>query len=258
MAFPRRPRTYRRRPYRSKRTFRRKSFRRIPKKAKFSVAKSLGYKGFHCFKESASGQLTITGSPASPNSPDVQEIKINSQTYSTWRFNLNQVSDWRNYQNLFQQFRVTGVAIRIFPAHNSSSFLTNTTYSDTTPAVTGTAVATTRPIPSIVYKVDPNDVVDPSTFNSLLEKDPKYMTLDRVRKIYLKPKLTMVQAEGTALSESHLVNTNSVKWANLDKLEAAPSTLYDYHGLDMGTMGCEGSVTMQFVITYYFQCKTQT
>lgn len=230
------------------------------KKARYTVAKSLGYKGFHCFKEAASGSLTITGSPASPNSPNVQEIKINGETYPTWRFNLNQINDIRNYQNLFQQARLTGVQIKFFPSHNISGYLTQSTILDASGAAAGSSTSVVRPIPTLVYKFDPNDVSAPSSFENLLEKDPRFIYLNgsRPQKLYLKPKLSIVQAEGSLVSDSILANTKSAKWINLDKLLAAPDVTYDYKGLDMGTMGCHGSVTMPIVVTYYFQCKTPT
>lgn len=243
-----------------RRTYRKKFNPRWRKKQRFTVAKSLGYKGFHCFKEAASGSLTITGTPGSPNSETVQEIKINGETYPTWRFNLNQINDIRNYKNLFQQARLTGVQIKIFPSHNASSYLTNSTILDAAGDPAGTSTSTFRPIPSLVYKFDPNDHTNPSSFENLLEKDPRFVYLNGTypRKIYIKPRLRMVQAEGLLLTDSILANTKCAKWINLDKLEDAPSSTYDYAGLDMGSMGCHGTVTMPIVLTYYFQCKTPT
>lgn len=247
-------------PMRKRRRPNKRGRRRIAAKTKYTVAKMLGYNGFHCFKEATSGSLTITGSPGSPNSPSVQEIKINGQTYPTWRFNLNQINDWANYARLFQQARVTGVSIKVFPAHNISGYLTNSVITSPGGTVSGNSVSTVRPIPTLVYKFDPNDHANPSSFENLLEKDPSFLYLDgKPHSIFVKnPKLNMVTAEGSLVTDSVFVTTNSTKWINLGKLAAAPDVKYDYTGLDMGTMGCEGSVTMPIVVTYYFQCKTPT
>jgi len=245
--------------YRSKRKFKRRVRKKyIPKKQKFGTLKSLNYKGFHCFKEKASGVLTITGSPGAPNSQIVQNIEINGQNYSTWRFNLNQINDIVNYKNLFQQGRLTGVSIKFFPPHTESSYLINYKNTDAAGNPSGASVATSRPIPTLVYKFDPNDVAAPTSFANLLEKEPKFLYLNRPRSLYLKPKLLMVQGEGSLASASTFVNTKSVKWLDMNQVTAAPDVTYDYCGMDMGTMNCQGSVQIPMVLTYYFQCKHQT
>jgi len=238
--------------------------KRVAQKTKYTIAKMLGYGGFHCFKEKVSGVLTITGSPESPNSQIVQNISIRGANYSSWRFNLNQISDIGNYQRLFQQARMTGCQIKFFPSHNMSSYLTNSTITDAAGAPAGTSVSTVRPIPTLVYKFDPNDVVAPTSFNNLLEKDPRFIYLNRPKKLYVKPKLLTVNQEGSIVADTIFTNTNAVKWINLNKLVPVPAggtpvdTTYDYCGLDMGSMNCQGSVQVPFVLTYYFQCKTQT
>jgi hypothetical protein len=246
--------------YRSKRKFKRGRKKYVPKKQKFGNLKSLNYKGFHCFKEKASGVLTITGSAGAPNSQIVQNIAINGENYSTWRFNLNQINDIQNYKNLFQQGRLTGVQIKFYPPHTMSSYTTSSKILDAAGNPAGSSTSTVNPIPTLVYKFDPNDTAVPTSFENLLERDPRFIYLNRPKSLFLKPKLLMVTAEGSTLppTPSIFVNSKTTKWLNMNSLDVAPSVIYDYCGLDMGSMNCQGSVDIPMVITYYFQCKHQT
>lgn len=254
-----------RRPYKKSR--RSTQTRYLPKRTKMAITKSIGYKGFHCFKETTSGSLRMT--PIATNNPynyELQNLQVNGLDLpnAAWQFNINHVADWGNYARLFQQFRVTGVAIKFFPAHNVSNFPVDTVTSSSAmpPIVQSTATNIADTIPSLVYKFDPNDTVNTTSWSSLLEKDPTFRPTNRIISLYIKrPRLNMVQQDQGVGQASIEVNTKSAKWCNWDSVTtqlANTTSPYTYKGMDMGCHNIVKPQQLQFIMTYYFQCKTPT
>jgi len=227
----------------------------VPNAKKFGIAKSLGYAGFHCFKEKSIGTLSISPETGTTNNFKLDDLRINNLglTNNQWMFNINQVKQWEQYQALFQQFRITGVKIKIYPG------ITQSMDGQTTDGGNVTTYSG-RSIPNLVYKFDPNDNIAWSNFVECMTSDPKIVQTNRPLSLYMKPKLMVADYQTSNIQNDNVI-TDSVKWCNFDKVNAQtgdPATPppYTYTGLDMGCMNCDGRQTMNFVITYYFQCKT--
>lgn len=269
------------RPRKPKRNVWKRHHKGISQNKKFGIAKSLGYSGFHCFKEKTSGFLTIgPSSPTDSTSPVLNNLLINGTNMpdAQWKFNINQIGDLANYQGLFQQFRITGVKIKFYPCHNSSMYPsvgTETPDLNTTEYDGGTATGiTTRTRPSSPSDPGPNPIADanevntvskcipnlvwdydstvnaapyPATFSKFLEHDPKFRRLTNPFSIYLKPKLRSDTASFTGAKDG--------EWCNLASVSAQN---YNYTGLLMGGHNVESRTNVQFIMTYYFQCKNQS
>lgn len=250
-------------PFRKNRRHNRRWRRRprvLGKKKKFAVAKSLGYKGFHCFKETTNG--TINMGPISQTEPynfKLNDIKVNNLSLSptaaaAWRFNINQVTQWTYYRALFQQFRITGVKIKFFPA------ITNTMDADISASDIQDRLFQGENVPSLIYKMDPNDNINWTAWSECMQCDPKVKTTKHMTSIYFKPKLRTADYQ-TSNVQNDSVNTKTAKWCNFDKVVGqtdAPvqAPAYTYSGLDMGSYNNTSRMNLNFLITYYFQCKT--
>lgn len=246
---------------RSRRRYTRKRrFRGTTKRQRFTVAKTLGYKGFHCFKEVTNGTINI--GPLSPTQPynfKANDIKVNGlslapTTSARWAFNINQVTQWQTYKALFQEFRVTGVKIKFFPG------ITQSMDADISASDIQDRVFQGENVPSLVYKMDPNDNINWSQWSECMQSDPKIRQVNRPFSIYFRPKMGIANYQTSNIQNDPVV-TNAVKWCNWDKVEVqsdAPVNppAYTYAGLDMGCYNTTSRMTLNFVITYYFQCKT--
>jgi len=274
--------------YRSNRKFKRgrkSKPRYVSKKTKFGISKSLGYKGFHCFKEKTQGTLSISNySPLTATTPVLQALEVNGvpQPNARWRFLITHLTDWQNYSNLFRQYRITGVKIQFYPCHNVSAFPVDVDNvinlrqdpdvpDPTDPGTNAYTITSADPnpppaelpntsnqasacIPSLVWKqtsVVPTANPYPATFADMLEHDPKFSRANRPFSIYVKPRLTSTDSAG------QVIETSAGKWCNFQALDTQPAA-YPYQGLLMGAHNIDRRMQIPFIMTYYFQCKNQS
>lgn len=227
-------------------------------RARYGIAKSLGYNGFHCFKETTSGVMRIAPDGQNPYNHTVSSITIGNVNYSNrFLFNLNQCPDYVSYKELFDLFRITGVRLKFFP---TSSVGINTTGTETGGAGGNTVTTQIGSVPALVYEKDKTDSNQLVNWNTFMERDPKFMYLDKPKSIYMKPKLLMIQQDQGLGASSINVKTSNRPWClttNLVPPQAPGATPqpYDYHGLDMGVFNINTNAVVPFTLTYYFQCK---
>lgn len=228
---------------------------RVNKSSRYSVVKSLNYNGFHCFKEKMMTTLALT-CDASGDCAATTELGT-GWSDDVYQFQLNTLGDVTHYQALFEQYRITGVKLKIFPNANVATTDGTTTGTDGTGNV-ATAYAPT-PIPKFWWNYDFNETTNPATIEKLMEKNVKTTTFDRPITIYIKNPTIL---STTTLDPSEDISTTNMirrtvksPWLNLTDEGIACGHL----GVEFGLFGAQPTAryTPRMVVSYYFQCKGQ-
>lgn len=223
------------------------------KSSRYSIVKELNYNGFHCFKEKYMTTLAMT---CDGNGDCALTTTVGAGWSSPcWQFKLNQLGDVTNYQNMFDQYRITGVKMKIFPNHTNAAYPGSTTGTDGTGTVTTTYLP--QPIPKFWYVYDANDAGNPGSMASAMEKNIKTLSFtDRPISIYIKNPCAL---STTTVDPSSAVNiTNMTRrpvkspWLNLDT-----GIGVGHLGIEMGLFGAQATqrYNPRCVITFYFQTK---
>lgn len=242
-----------------------------PNKAKrYAIVKEMGYNGFHCFKEKVFKTYTITtdldgAGMLSTSDPPTDGWSESSQTYQ-----LSDLTDHLSYQGLFDEFRITGVSIKVFPLWDAASSIVQTAgettgeiYNTVSPPAVVNTTATdidsqtnSFQVPYIFWRIDKNDVTNPASVSAMMEKDPKFMRWNGTKKIYVQNPtvLALASNDPTEAVDVNNMIRRPVKspWLSLQTGRSAK-----HMGLELGIMNAQPSSRhpINCVLTYYFQCK---
>lgn len=165
MAFTRRF-TRRRRNWRKRRpTYVNK--KRYTKK-KFSLTKTLNYKGVVFFRDKAQQTVSLTANTGTTN------------TYtSAFVFSLSNLSNMTAYTALFRSYMITGVKITWFPVAQVP----------TPETASGTGPSNAQGSMQLFYKPDYQDVTPWPSYTASLQQDPKVVPFnDYKRKCFFRPR----------------------------------------------------------------------
>lgn len=223
------------------------------KSSRYSIVKRMNYNGFHCFKEKYMFTFRMdTDANGDCANSTAGGTGWGSPVYTN---KLNQLGDITNYQNLFEQYRITGIKLKIFP--NRTEALTPGESSS--PGGTQISETTYWPIPKLWYNYDNNDGVNPPDILTLMERDPKLVMIkDKPISIYIRN--PSVLSQGVMQTVASTAPTTSVTtrplkspWLNL----TADGVNVGHVGLEFGIFGAQPSTTFRLrtVATFYFQCK---
>lgn len=203
----------RRRPRRSRKTFNKKRYSRssFPRKRRLS--------DFSEYRFKRTVQWTGANVPTSSATVD---------TFGAFLFQLSQVPNYTEFQNLFDQFKITGVSIRFIPRQtvtttNSQSFGT------------------------FMYDLDYTDAVVPTSVDELYQRQStKFMMMPNTRmwKIFIRPKTSVSSTSG-----NQVLSTNG--WVDLD----ATTVSSPYYGLKWAWHGATVATFMDVYVTYYFKFR---
>lgn len=198
-------------------------------KAKMSRALSLPVNArIHRFKK------TLIGSYVN--------VYSNTDTTAGYLFRLNTLQDWPDIVNMYDQYCIYKVIVRLEPLNNQA--LVN--------AAPGGGGVTPATLGHIYSVIDYNDVSN-ITLNNLVQYSTfKYTRSDRVHKRVIYPKtFDLVFSSSTSVT-----NAGSPKTQYIDT--AHPET--DHYGLKVYFEAGGGNTEnicyiVRPVITYYFRCK---
>lgn len=227
---------------------------RVAKDKRYGIVKQLNYNGFHCFKEKFMKTLSMTATTDgdacySPGAPG------GGFGAASWKFQLNDLGDLADYGALFDQYRITGVKIKIFPQFTQSITPWSTTGSDGTGTVATASV--TQPLPNLWYTYDTNDANNPANIGAVLEKDPKMVRFNKPVSIWI--------ANPHVLSTTTKDANSSINVGNMVRRPVrspwlaftTDGTSTSHLGVELGLFGAQASqrYNMRAVVTYYFQTK---
>ena len=236
--------------FNKKKGYKKKGYK-TSKKAKFSMVKQLNYNGFHCFKEKFMTTFPLT---CDGNGDCAFTTGVGTGWSSpVYQFKLNQLGDVTHYQNMFDQYRITGIKMKIFPNSTVSGTVASTTGTDGTGTVATAFLP--QPIPKLWYTYDADDSGNPASVLALFEKDVKTRTFNRDITIYIKNPCAL---STTTKDPSSIVDVSNMvrrpiksPWINTSDPDVG------HLGIEWGLFGAQATqrYNPRVVLTYYFQCK---
>lgn len=241
MAFKRR--------YRPRRKGRRYRTRpKFNKNRKFAAVKELNNAGFHQFKETISQNVAFTTDNRGKSMwSSAAGTGFNQATGGIWTLNDILSTQMDAYKVLFNQYRITGIRMKLFPGFNVASTDTVDT--------TGESVYAEN-LPRLYLKTDYANVTNPATWADYLSTNPKVFRFNKPLTIWLKPR---IQQPVTADTESSLDVTNMRRVvAKLQRWCSSTTMDINHGGVKLGlSMGDVPSSNISFdaVTTFYFQMK---
>lgn len=198
-------------PMRRRRITRRKIYRRR------RVVKNLG--NVHHFKRTLIGTSINTAT---------------STTFGAYAFSLAQLPDYTEFTNLYDQFRINKVLVKLVPNVNSAE-----------------AGATQR-LPQVHSVLDYNDSTAPTTLDELVQYNNYRMTMgSRIHTRKLTPAFLDNVFETSSVTRGS--NPNFKKWLSTSNATAIP-----HHGMKwaIGSTASASAITYTPYITFYISCKS--
>ncbi len=224
----------------AKKMYRRKNQRYNSRK--YGIVKQMNYNGFHCYKEKVFQQVTlapgIDGSCAFGGTPWAGDVK---------QFVFSDITDSANLVQLHDEYRITAIKLKVFPVWTSADADTSTT----------PLSQHVGNCPVLWYNYDFNDATNPSSFGSLMERAPKTVLFDKPISIFIKnPHVLALTSNDPSLPVDI---TNMVRRPKRSPWLGTTHPNVAHLGLQWGLFGAppNGSLRVNTVMTYYFQCKGQ-
>lgn len=219
------PIRYRRRP--------RKVMRRKPRKV--AVRRNRLQRQVHMFKRIVNlGQYT-----ASITSGSVPTISPVSKAFS---FQLSDLPNVSEYTSLFDQYKITGIKLRIVPR--------------TAMTTQGVVTGTTAPVGygQVVTAIDYDDAANPIAKDTLLEYgSAKYTSSNKIHSRYFKPKVLNAVWVNIASTGYSPVKAPWIDQANNNLPHYGLKMWIDAPENSGG--GSNSSISYDVYATYYFMCK---
>lgn len=163
----------------------------------------------------------------------VEGIQLTTANYKQgYVFKLSDLSNYTEFTNLFDQYRINAVKFQIVPGFNGTDAITQTS------------------LLSIHSAIDHNDVTDPVNVSDLMQYDTYRRTrATRGHKRYFKTNLL------TPISDSGGDTTTWGKWVSTENPGA------EYYGLKLFIdrpyfVNESNAINFEVYATLYFQCKS--
>lgn len=159
-------------------------------------------------------------------------LQTASDTLGRITFQLDNLDNYTEFTNLFQQFRILGVKLTFVPYVTSN---------DANP------IATTYVMPNIHTVIDHDDSGTPANLAEIMQFRNHRMTrLNRVHSRYIKPSILMSAYE-TALTSAYIPKWK--QWVSTDDYTTP------HYGLKYFIDQSSTALTIRVFAKFYFQCK---
>lgn len=207
-----------------KRVYRRRQFRRVPKRRTFRKRKFISKvkSGVHYFKRSY-----IT----SQNTYDWPTINTNG-----WDFFLSQLPNYTEFTNLYNEYKIARVKVKFIYSANNQPV---------------TTLANITALPTIYTAVDTNDSVAPTAVSDLLQyKTFKAHRADKPFSVYFKPNYAVAAYSGAFTSyaaSAGWIDTSSVNVKHYGLKWIIDPMFY--------STGTNVTGRLQTILTYYIKCR---
>lgn len=240
-------RRYARRPYRRRRLYNNKRFKRKARGGKLRIVRPLTMGGIYNFTRTATPQVITLSNTSVPTG---WTLGTNNELGRSWAFQFSDIDNYQEFRSLFKYWRINAVGIKMYFSQTISGITNSNAYSNSQILC--------------YYDANLNGLASPAATNTYTESQTskKKLCLNTIGKplnLYCKVKQAgLVYGGGTLPAPLIDYTVNRPKWISMTEVTAQH---YGFNTCLVRTdnqpfsTGTDNDQSVRIEIKYFFQCR---